>query len=84
MYKSTGFISFFLRRLTGVALVGSPAFLFSPEALAYLHLSDFVRLSAGLGYRTALPFQPVPGLEYGDCNGPTLSLNLVFGVFNPR
>ena len=57
-------------------LVGSPAFLFSPEALAYLNLSDFVRLSAGLGYRTVLPFQPVPGLEYWDCNGPTLSLNL--------
>ena len=87
-------LSFSVGALTGVALVGylppaeelvgSPAFLFSPEALAYLNLSDFVRLSAGLGYRTVLPFQPVPGLEYWDCNGPTLSLNLVFGVFTPR
>ena len=94
LFAPSRWLSFSVGALTGVAmvgyltpaeeLVGSPAFLFSPEALAYLHLSDFVRLSAGLGYRTALPFQPVPGLEYGDCNGPTLSLNLVFGVFNPR
>jgi len=49
-----------------------------------LNLSDFVRLSAGVGYRTALPFQAAPGLQYWDCNGPTLSLNLVFGVFTPR
>jgi hypothetical protein len=86
-------LHFSVGALTGLALVGyltpteqlvgSPAFLFSPEALAYLNLSDFVRLSAGLGWRTALPFQPVPGLEYWDCNGPTLSLNLVFGVFAP-
>jgi hypothetical protein len=86
--------NFSVGALTGLALVGymtpaeelvgSPAFLFSPEALAYLNLSDFVRLSAGLGYRTALPIRPVPGLEYWDCNGPTLSLNLVFGVFTPR
>lgn len=34
-----------------------------------------------MGYRTAIPFREVPGLEYWDCNGPTLSLNLVFGVF---
>jgi hypothetical protein len=34
-----------------------------------------------VGYRTAIPFREVPGLEYWDCNGPTLSLNLVFGVF---
>ncbi len=94
LFAPSGRLSFSVGALTGVALVGyltpadelvgSPALLFSPEALAYLHLSDFVRLSAGLGYRTALPFQPVPGLEYGDCNGPTLSLNLVFGVFAPR
>ena len=64
--------------------MGSPAFVFSPEALGYLNLSDSVRLSAGLGCRTAPPFQAVSGLEYWDCNGPTLSLNLVFGVFTPR
>ena len=62
-------------------LVGSPAFLFSPEVLGYLNLSDFVRLSASLGFRTAIPFQSVPDLEYWDCNGPTVSINLVFGVF---
>jgi NAD-dependent dihydropyrimidine dehydrogenase PreA subunit len=83
--------SFSIGALTGIALVGyitpaeelvgSPAFLFNPEALGYLNLSDFVCLSASLGYRTALPLRPVPGLEYWDCNGPTLSLNLVFGVF---
>jgi hypothetical protein len=39
-------------------LVGSSAFVFNPEALGYLNLSDFLRLSAGLGYRTALPFTP--------------------------
>ena len=64
--------------------MGSPAFLFNPVALGYLNLSDFVRLSASLGYRTALPFRMLPGLEYWDCDGPTLSLNLVFGVFTPR
>jgi hypothetical protein len=87
-------LNFSVGALTGMALVGyltpeevlvgCPAFLFSPEALAYLNLSDFARLSAGLGYRTALPFREVPGLEYWDCNGPTLSLNLVFGVFPAR
>ena len=64
--------------------MGSPAFLFNPEALAYLNLSDLVRLSASLGFRTALPFRAVPGLGYWDSNGPTFSLNLVFGVFTPR
>jgi hypothetical protein len=83
--------NFAVGALTGIALVGyltpaeelqgSPAFLFNPELLGYLNLSDFVRLSASLGYRTAIPFREVPGLEYWDCNGPTLSLNLVFGVF---
>ena len=83
--------NFAVGALTGIALVGyltpaeelqgSPAFLFNPELLGYLNLSNFVRLSASLGYRTAIPFREVPGLEYWDCNGPTLSLNLVFGVF---
>ncbi len=74
-------LSFSIAAFTGIAMVGyltpaeemvgSPAFVFSPEALGCLALSDFVRLSAGLGYRTALPFGAVPGLEYWDCNGPT-------------
>jgi len=77
--------------LTGIALVGyttpadelvgSPSFLISPEVLGYLNLSDFVRLSAGLAFRTAIPFQEVPGLTFWDYGGPTVSLNLVFGVF---
>jgi hypothetical protein len=77
--------------LTGMALVGylspegelagSAAFLFNPELLGYLRLSEFARLSAGLGFRLALPFQGVPGLRFWDSGGPTLSLNLVFGVF---
>jgi hypothetical protein len=77
--------------LTGMALVGylnpggelagSAAFLFNPELLGYLRLSEFARLSAGLGFRLALPFQDVPGLRFWDSSGPTLSLNLVFGVF---
>lgn len=65
----------------GGVLTGSAAFLFNPELLGYLRLSEFARLSAGLGFRLALPFQEVPGLRFWDSSGPTLSLNLVFGVF---
>jgi hypothetical protein len=77
--------------LTGVALVGyltpggelegSAAFLFNPELLGYLRLSEFARLSAGLGFRLALPFREVVGLRFWDSSGPTLSLNLAFGVY---
>lgn len=84
-------VHFAVGALTGIALVGyttpadelvgSPSFLFSPEVLGYLNLSDFVRLSAGLAFRTAIPFQEVPGLTFWDYSGPTVSLNLVFGVF---
>ena len=56
-----------------------------------LGADDFRRRAdrRGVGGLPRLPVQPgspglVPGLEYGDCNGPTLSLNLVSGVFNPR
>jgi hypothetical protein len=94
LFEPSRALSFSVGALAGMALVGyldpaeelvgSPALLFNPEALACLNLSDFARLSAGLGWRTALPFREVPGLEYWDCNGPTFSLNLVFGVFTPR
>ena len=91
LFSPFGFIQLSLGALTGLALVGymtpadelvgSAALLFNPELLCYLHVSDFVRLSASLGYRSAIPFQEVPELDYWDCNGPTLSLNVVFGVF---
>jgi hypothetical protein len=91
LFEPSRRLSFSVGALTGIALVGyvtpanelvgSAAFLFNPQALGYLALSDFVRLSAGLGYRTALPFGAVPGLDYWDCDGSTISLNLVLGVF---
>ena len=32
-------------------------------------------------FRLAIPFTPVPGMDFGDTSGPTLSVDLSFGVF---
>jgi hypothetical protein len=35
----------------------------------------------GVGFRLAVPFTPVAGLDFWDTNGPTVSHDLSFGVF---
>ncbi len=85
-------LSYSVGALAGVALVGTmdratremtggPALLFNPQAQAYLALTEFARLSLGGGFRLAVPFAPAAGLSFWDGSGPTLSLNLHFGVF---
>ncbi len=85
-------LSFSVGTLAGFALVGTmdravddltgaPALLLNPQAQVYLALSEFARLSLALGFRLAQPFSPVTGMTFWDGSGPTLALNLHFGVF---
>lgn len=62
-------------------LVGSPALLVNPECSVNLTLTRFARLGIGAGFRLAVPFTPVAGLDFWDTSGPTVSLDLSFGVF---
>ena len=70
-------------------MVGSPALLLNPEAAVRLALAPFARLGAAAGFRSlrrglrslAFPFAPVPGMDFWDTSGPTLSVDLSFGVF---
>ena len=85
-------VNFSLGTLAGVAmvgyissstgeLVGSPALLLNPECHFYLNLMRFARLGFGAGFRLAVPFTPVAGLSFWDTSGPTVSVELSFGVF---
>ncbi|MCX7029404.1 MAG: hypothetical protein NTU62_04705 [Spirochaetes bacterium] len=62
-------------------VVGAPAVLISPETKASLILTDFCRLSLGLALRGTFPTRDVPGLDWTDVSGPTLSVDLCFGAF---
>jgi hypothetical protein len=62
-------------------VVGAPAVLVSPELKASLILTEFSRVSVGLALRGAFPVRDVPGLEWRDVSGPTLSIDLTFGAY---
>ena len=62
-------------------LVGSPALLLNPECDFHLNATRFARLGIGAGFRLAVPFTPVAGLDFWDTSGPTVSVDLSFGVF---
>ena len=92
MPAPAGPVSFSVGALAGIALVGyissstgemvgSPALLLNPEAAVRLALAPFARLGAAAGFRLAFPFTPVPGMDFWDTSGPTLSVDLSFGVF---
>lgn len=62
-------------------VIGAPAVLVSPEVRGTLVLTDFCRLNLGLALRGTFPVREVPGLDWLDVSGPTVSVELCFGAY---
>jgi len=62
-------------------VIGAPAVLVSPEVRGTLVLTDFCRLTLGLALRGTFPVREVPGLDWLDVSGPTVSVELCFGAY---